>query len=69
MTEKLFLRRGEVTEILGISEETMTKLVQAGTLTPRYLVDGGRAYFMRTDVLKLTNRDAAERAANQTKGK
>lgn len=57
MSDKLFLRRGEVRDMLGISEQVMTKLVQAKTLTPRYLVDGGQAYYLRTEVLKLAKNE------------
>lgn len=53
MAEKLFMRRGEVRDLLGSSEQVMTKLIENKQLTPIYLVKGGRAYFARAEVLKL----------------
>lgn len=45
MSEKLFLRRGEARERLGVTREGFAKLVAAGVLTALYFPGQTRAYF------------------------
>lgn len=47
-----YLRRGAVQRYLGVSEQMMKKLVEAGVLTPVYFGGGGRAFFDRDKILE-----------------
>lgn len=62
LPDKVLVRRGEARTFLGVSEQDFTKMVESGLLKPVYVVPGGRAYFMRKQVLKV-----AEQLENQTK--
>jgi hypothetical protein len=53
LPSKLYFRRGEVRDIFGFSEESLTKLIRAQTLKPIYLNGDQRAYFARHDLQKL----------------
>lgn len=55
LPDKALLRRGEVVAFLGVSEQVMTKMIEAETLTPVYLFGKrqGKAYFTRVQVLKV----------------
>jgi hypothetical protein len=53
LPEKLWLRRGEVREYLGISEQAMTKLIESGTLKEKFFPGMVRAYFERSQVLAV----------------
>jgi hypothetical protein len=55
LPDKQLLRRGDVVAFLGIDQKAMTKMVRAGTLTARYIGGAGRAYFARTQVVKLAD--------------
>lgn len=48
---KRYIRRGHVIAYLGIDSREMTKLVESGVFTPRYLQGRGRAFFLREEVL------------------
>ena len=53
MSEGLLMRRRQVRELLGISEETMKRLVRGGVLKPRRLMSGSYAFFRRDEVLQI----------------
>jgi hypothetical protein len=66
LRKKLFLRRGEIRDDLGITDEQMTKLVRGNVLKPVYLCDAARpekckgkgkahAYFVRQQVVQALN--------------
>lgn len=48
-----YLRRGRVKALLGVSEDTVTKLVRSGVLNPVRLHPKGRAYYKRDELLAL----------------
>jgi hypothetical protein len=56
------VRRGEARSFLGVSEQEFTKMVESEILRPVYIVKGGRAYFMRKQVVEV-----AQQLENQTK--
>jgi hypothetical protein len=56
---KLYFRRGEVRDIFGFSEESLTKLIRAETLKPVYLNGDKRAYFARQDLQRLLPQSAS----------
>jgi hypothetical protein len=51
LPQKRYVRRGHIREYLGIHDGEMTKLVEAGVFTPRYLQGKGRAFFLRSEVI------------------
>jgi hypothetical protein len=53
LPDKIWIRRGEVRGFLGISEETMTKLVASGALEAIRLAGMTRAFFLRDQVQAL----------------
>jgi hypothetical protein len=52
LPQKRYVRRGHVRGYFGIDDREMTKLVEAGVFTPKYLNGAGRAYFERERVLQ-----------------
>lgn len=58
-----FMRRREVRTMLGLSDESLTKLIRAGELVPRRFTAKARAVFVEAEVLALANR-----VASTTKG-
>lgn len=54
MSEKLFIRRSEARERLGVSEEVFTKLVLCKRLKPVKLTPNGRAFYRSADVEALS---------------
>jgi hypothetical protein len=50
---KIFIRRKEARERLGVSDEVFTKLVAAKRLKPYYLTKGGRAHYAASQVEAL----------------
>lgn len=60
LPEKRLLRRGEVREFLGVSEQVMSKMVAARTLVAVYLEGKGRAFFRRDEVLKLVEKQTTK---------
>lgn len=55
LPDKMFLRRGEVIAVLGITEEVMRGLVESSTLPAVHLAGSKWAYFRRADVLALVS--------------
>jgi hypothetical protein len=53
LPDKLWVRRGEAREYLGISEQAFTKLLTTGALEPVYFPGGARALYERKQVLEL----------------
>ena len=51
--QKLYLRRSEARQLLGVSEQVFTKLVQIGRLQPVHLTPNGRAFFATAQVTAL----------------
>jgi hypothetical protein len=54
--DKIFLRRGEVIEGLGITEYEMTNLVRCKVLHEVHLTPKGRAHFLRSEVVAMVER-------------
>tara|TARA_Y100000593_G_scaffold33336_1_gene65587 strand:- start:11511 stop:11705 length:195 start_codon:yes stop_codon:yes gene_type:complete len=50
--KKLLLRRGEVCDLLGISNKVLTKFVAAGLVKPRKF-PGCRAFYYRPEIERL----------------
>tara|TARA_R110002167_G_scaffold116193_3_gene291073 strand:- start:1868 stop:2053 length:186 start_codon:yes stop_codon:yes gene_type:complete len=50
--QKLLLRRGEVTDLLGVTSKILTKWVDAGLVTPRQF-PGCKNFYYRPEILKL----------------
>ena len=57
--EKALLRRGEVLRWLGVSRNEFGKLVDAGVIKPRKLRPNGRAFYLRDELIKLVEPEAA----------
>ena len=53
LPQQVYFRRGHVRRLFGFSEEAMTKLVRAGTLTAHHFAGDKHAYFARQDLVKL----------------
>lgn len=53
LPDKMFLRRGEAREFLGLSRSAFTKLIRAGVLQPEYFPGMTYAYFNRSAVLAV----------------
>lgn len=59
LPEKRLLRRGEVRDYYGISDNVFSQMVASGVLTPIYLAQTkggkpkGRAFFSRKEVLAV----------------
>jgi len=51
--KKALLRRGEVVEALGISQETFHEMIKEGLITPHYYKPNSRALFLRDQIEKL----------------
>lgn len=48
--KKALLRRGELSDWLGLAEHEITKLIEEGVLTPRHFRPNSRAFFVRKEV-------------------
>jgi hypothetical protein len=66
LRKKLFLRRGEIRQDLGVTDEEISKMVRGNVLKPVYLCDEARpkkckgkgiahAYFVREQVIQALN--------------
>lgn len=53
------LRRGEVMDWLGISDQEMTELCRNGVIQPRHFREGARAYYVKSEIKKLLEPVAA----------
>jgi len=46
------LRRGQVINWLGLTEQELTKLIREKVVQPRYFREGSRAFFVKDEVEK-----------------
>jgi predicted site-specific integrase-resolvase len=53
--EKLLLRRGEVLELLGVTDRILTRMVREGVIKPVQF-PGCRAFYRRADILEAIDR-------------
>lgn len=54
LPNKALFRRGELVNVLGVSEWTVRQLIDSGQLTRVYPVPGrGRAYYRRREVVEV----------------
>lgn len=63
LPDKLWLRRGEIIDGIGINEEIFTKWVRAGLVTPKYFPGQARAFYERAEVVKVQPQAKASQIA------
>lgn len=56
LPRKFFIMRGDVRDAFGLTEEEMTILVAARTFVAEYPIKGGRARFVRSQVVAVARR-------------
>ena len=61
--KKALLRRGEVKEALGISEQEMKHMIQKGLIKAHYYRQGARAYYLRSQIEELLSQWEAQEVA------
>ena len=51
--DTVLMRRGDLIKRFGITDQLVTKLVDAGKLHPIHLTDGGRAHYRTSEIRAL----------------
>jgi len=55
LPDQIFVRRAQVRQYLGVPDEIISALVEAGTLTPTRLKPNGKAWYLRSQVIALSS--------------